>query len=435
MEAVAGVETVAATSRTAARIRAVAGASIGNLIEWFDWTTYATFSLYFAKTFFPSGDTTSQLLNAAGVFAVGFLMRPLGGWFFGTFADRYGRKAGLTLSVGLMCVGSLMIACAPGYSTVGVLAPAILVIARMVQGLSVGGEYGASATYLTEIAGTGKRGFISSFQYVTMILGQLVALGVLILLQFVFLTPAALDAWGWRIPFFIGAGGALFAMYLRRNLAESDVFKNEKAELRARGSLTTLMRHKRAALTVAGLTMGGTVAFYTYSTYAQRFLVNTAHLSREDASLVMAAALLVFIIIQPLFGLLSDRIGRRPLLMGFGICGTLLTVPIMTNLATASGPMAAFALLVAGLTICSGYTSINAAVKAELFPTEVRALGVAFPYALTVATFGGTAEYVALWLKSIGRESLYFWYVSGLIATSLAVYALMPDTRDTALEK
>ncbi|TAL04615.1 MAG: MFS transporter [Rhodospirillaceae bacterium] len=417
------------------RFKAIAGACIGNLIEWYDWTTYTTFSLYFAKTFFPSGDSTAQLLNTAGVFALGFLMRPLGGWLFGRFADRYGRKAGLTLSVMLMCIGSLLIACTPGHGTIGVGAPMLLIAARLLQGLSVGGEYGASATYLSEIAGPGQRGFISSFQYVTMILGQLIALGVLMLLQFVFLTSEQLDAWGWRIPFALGAAGALFAMYLRRRLAESAVFTNEVTALKERGSLTVLLHHWRAAMVVIGLTLGGTVAFYTYSTYAQRFLVNTSGLTREQASVVIAAALLVFISIQPIFGALSDRIGRRPLLVGFGVCGSILTVPLMTKLADAPSPLAAFTIVSAGLVICSGYTSINAAVKAELFPTEIRALGVALPYALTVAIFGGTAEYVALWLKSVGRESLYFWYVSGCIAVSLAVYLTMHDTRDAQLER
>ena len=416
-------------------LSSIIGACIGNLIEWFDWTTYATFSLYFAKTFFPGGDRTAQLLNASGVFAVGFLMRPLGGWLFGHFADRHGRKAGLTISVFLMCIGSLLIAGVPGYAQIGVGAPIILVVARMLQGLSVGGEYGASATYLAEIAGPGRRGFISSFQYVTIILGQLIALGVLMILQFMVLTPEQLEAWGWRIPFAIGAVGALFAMYLRRRLAESGVFARETVAVRDRGNLSTLMVHKRAALTVVGLTLGGTVAFYTYSAYAQRFLVNTSGLTREQASVTIAAALAVFAVIQPMFGALSDRIGRRPLLIAFGIFGSLCTVPLMTSLSGTHDPLQAFVLVTAGLVICSGYTSINATVKAELFPTEIRALGVALPYALTVAIFGGTAEYLALWLKSIGQEPLYFWYVSGCIALSLIIYVTMRDTGKVALEK
>lgn len=413
--------------------RGVVGACVGNAIEWFDWTTYATFSLYFAKTFFPGGDSTAQLLNTAGVFAVGFLMRPLGGWLFGRLADRAGRKAGLTISVILMCVGSLMIAAVPGYNAIGVAAPVILVVARMLQGLSVGGEYGASATYLSEVAGPGQRGFISSFQYVSMIFGQLIALAVLMALQFVFLTAGELEAWGWRIPFVLGAAGALFGVYLRRRMIESEIFREEKSDVQARGNFKTLLQHWRAALVVVGLTLGGTIAFYTYSTYAQRFLVNTSGFSREQASIIVAASLLIFSLIQPVYGAVSDRIGRRPLLIGFGVLGSLLTVPIMTTLSETHDPMIAFALVTGGLLICSGYTSINAAVKAELFPTEIRALGVALPYALTVAIFGGTSESVALYLKKIGREPIYFWYVSGCIVISLIVYVLMTDTRSSDL--
>lgn len=413
--------------------RGIVGACVGNAIEWFDWTTYATFSLYFAKTFFPGADRTLQLLNTAGVFAVGFLMRPIGAWLFGRLADRRGRKAGLTISVMLMCTGSLMIAAVPDYDTIGVWAPLILVVARMLQGLSVGGEYGASATYLSEVAAPGRRGFVSSFQYVSMISGQLLALAVLMLLQFVLLSPLELEVWGWRIPFVLGAGGAMFGFYLRRRMIESEIFTNEASEESARGNFRDLILHWRAALIVVGLTLGGTVAFYTFSAYAQRFLVNTSGLARETASIVVTASLVVFTFVQPVYGAISDRVGRRPLLIGFGIFGSLFTIPIMTALANTHDPVIAFALVTAGLLICSGYTSISAAVKAELFPTEIRALGVALPYALTVAIFGGTSESLALWLKSTGREAIYFWYVSGCIAISLVVYITMTDTRTTDL--
>src|SRR5579863_4630017 len=185
---------------TASQIRSIVGGSIGNLIEWYDWLVYSSFSLYFAKAFFPKGSQTAQLLNTAAVFAVGYFMRPIGGILMGTYADRKGRKAALTLSVLLMCLGSLFIAVTPGYSTIGFAAPVVLVAARLMQGISVGGEYGASATYLSEMAPAARRGFFSSFQYVTLQGGQLLATLVLVLLQQVFLSSAQLDAWGWRIP-------------------------------------------------------------------------------------------------------------------------------------------------------------------------------------------------------------------------------------------
>lgn len=412
------------------RLRSIFGGSIGNLVEWYDWYAYSAFALYFAKVFFPAGDLTAQLLNTAAVFAVGFLMRPLGGLLFGWYADRYGRRQALMLSVLMMCGGSLLIVVNPGHAHIGAAAPALLLVARLLQGLSVGGEYGASATYLTEMAAPGRRGFYSSFQYVTLILGQLAALGVLLVLQSL-LSPAELDAWGWRIPFAIGAGLAVVALRLRRNLAETGAFT---AAARVRNPLRALLRYPRELLTVAGLTLGGTVALYTYSTYMQKFLVNTAGFDKQAATLIMAAALVFFLLLQPLAGALSDRIGRRPLLIAFGVLGALSTVPLLGALAETRNAWVALGLICVALTILSGYTAIGAAVKAELFPTEVRALGVALPHALAASLFGGSAEYLGLWFKAAGSESSFFWYVSGCIALSLLVYVRMPETVGARIE-
>lgn len=414
------------------RLRSIFSGSIGNLVEWYDWYVYAAFSLYFAKAFFPEGDRTAQLLNTAAVFAIGFLMRPIGGWLMGLWADRRGRKSALMLSVTLMCAGSLMIALTPGYATIGVAAPILLIVARLLQGLSVGGEYGISATYLSEMATREHRGFWSSFQYVTLILGQLLALAVLILLQQVFLTPEQIDAWGWRIPFLIGALCAVTALYLRRNMVETEAFMKSDQGSKSSSSLRALLRHPRAVMTVIGLTLGGTVAFYTYTTYMLKFLVNSVGMSRQTATLISASTLILYMLLQPLIGALSDRIGRRPILIAFGVLGTLLTVPILNALAGVDSAFQAFGLIMLALLIVSGYTAINAVVKAELFPVEIRALGVGLPYALTVSIFGGTAEYIALWFKSIGLESGFYWYVTACIATSLIVYVLMPDTRRTS---
>ena len=422
----------------ARRLRSIFSGSAGNLVEWYDWYAYAAFSLYFADVFFPDGDATAQLLNTAAIFAVGFLMRPIGAWLLGRYADRHGRRAALMLSVTMMCAGSLMIAATPGHDRIGMAAPALLVLARLLQGLSVGGEYGASATYLSEMASSAHRGFWSSFQYVTLVMGHLLALGVLIALQQWLLTPAQLEAWGWRIPFVIGALAALSVLWLRRNMAETDAFAagaggdaggDAPSARRREGTLRELLRHPRALLTVVGLTMGGTLAFYTYTTYVHKFLVNSAGIDKQTASLVNASTLFLYMLMQPLVGALSDRVGRRPVLIAFGVLGTLLTVPILSRLAQAQSGMEAFWLVLGALAIVSGYTAINAVVKAELFPVQVRALGVALPYALTVAVFGGTAEMVALWFKRQGMEAGFYWYVSACIACSLAVYLWMPDTR------
>jgi len=414
----------------AKRLKSIIGGSAGNLVEWFDWYVYSSLSLYFAPVFFPNAHPTVQLLNTAAIFAVGFLARPLGSWLMGLYADRRGRRAALTVSVAVMCLGSLVIAVTPGYDEIGVAAPIILLAARLLQGLSVGGEYGTSATYLSEMALEKNRGFYSSFQYVTLIMGQLLALGLLITLQ-TMLPSEALEDWGWRIPFFVGAAAAVVVFYLRRGIEETQAF-TAAAQRPDRGTLVELLRHPRAVLTVIGLTLGGTVAFYTYTTYMQKFMVNTAGFSRDTATQISTAALFIFMLLQPVVGALSDRIGRRPLLIAFGVLGTIATVPLLSAIGNTRDAGTAFVLLMVGLVIVSGYTSINAVVKAELFPAHIRALGVGLPYALTVAIFGGSAEYVALWLKDAGHESLFYWYVTGCIAVSLAVYTVMPDTKKTS---
>lgn len=413
--------------KQANKLGSILGGSIGNLVEWYDWYAYAAFSLYFSKAFFPKSDDLTQALNTAGIFALGFFMRPVGGWLLGWYADRYGRKSALTASILLMCAGSLIIAVTPSYGVIGIVAPIILLIARMLQGISVGGEYGASATYLSEMAGQDNRGFWSSFQYVTLIMGQLVALGVLILLQNL-LSETQLNQWGWRIPFVIGATLALVALFIRRHIAETDSFETS-SKFQANRTLTLLKQHPLQALQVVGLTLGGTAAFYTYTTYMQKFMVGSAGWTKEASTLLSAVTLFLYMVLQPVFGALSDRIGRKPLLIGFGIAGTLLTVPIMTTLSHTRDFWPAFGLLMAALIIVSGYTSINAVVKAELFPPHVRALGVALPYAITVSLFGGSVEYVAQWLKAAHIESAFFWYITACIAVSLVVYLFTADTK------
>jgi MHS family alpha-ketoglutarate permease-like MFS transporter len=423
--------TTAASDRKR-RLSSIFGGSVGNLVEWYDWYAYSAFAIYFAHAFFPEGNQTAKLLNTAAVFAVGFLVRPIGGWILGRYADRKGRKAALTLSVLLMCGGSLIIALAPGYEQIGIAAPALLVAARILQGFSVGGEYGTSATYMSEIAGSEQRGFYSGILYVTLVMGQLLALAVLLLLQFVFLTPAQLDAWGWRIPFLIGAAAALVGLYLRRNLAETESFAAAQGRNAQAGSLKLLFQYPRETLTVIGLTMGGTLFFYVFTNYMQKFLLNTVGLSKGESTLVSAASLFLFMLMQPLMGALSDRIGRRRMLIIFGTLALFATIPLLSALAQTQSAWTAFWLVMAGLAISSFYSSISAIVKAELFPVEIRALGVGLPYAIAVSLFGGSAEYIALWFKHNGREPMFYWYVTGCVFISLLVYVFMSDTRKTS---
>ncbi|MFI8361870.1 MFS transporter [Streptomyces sp. NPDC085612] len=421
------------------RRTALVGGSLGNLVEWYDWFVYASFAIYFADSFFPGDNPTTQLMNTAGIFAVGFLMRPVGGWILGRAADRHGRKSALTLTVTMMSVAALLIAVAPTYGQAGYFGALVLLLARLLQGMSIGGEYAASATYLTEASARNRRGLGSSFQYVSMTCGQLLGLAVLITLQHT-LTTAQLESWGWRIPFLLGALFAVVVFWLRRRLQETDAFREQSSgedvhDDGARGTLRALWQYRRQAGLVMALTLGGTVAYYTYTTYLTKYLVGSAGMEKTTATLVSFTALALFAVLQPFAGMLSDRIGRRPLLITFAVGCTVGTYPIMTALGSASSYWSALGLSLLALVIITGYTSINAAVKAELFPTRVRALGVALPYAIANALFGGTAEYVALWFKNSGHETMFFWYVSGCALISLVTYVLMPDTRDAALSR
>jgi metabolite-proton symporter len=393
-------------------------------VEWFDFYVYAFCAIYFAPAFFPSDDPTVQLLNTAGVFAAGFLMRPIGGWIFGRLADRHGRKNSLMISVLMMCFGSLMIACLPTYSSIGTLAPALLLLARLIQGLSVGGEYGTTATYMSEVALRGQRGFFASFQYVTLIGGQLLAVLVVVILQQL-LSEEELRAWGWRIPFVVGAIAALISLMLRRSLHETS--SAETRQDKEAGSIKGLFRnHAAAFVTVLGYTAGGSLIFYTFTTYMQKYLVNTAGMNAKSASFVMTGALFLFMILQPVFGMLSDRIGRRNSMLLFGALGTLFTVPLLMALKTVSSPFMAFLLVSLALCIVSFYTSISGLVKAEMFPPQVRALGVGLAYAVANAAFGGSAEYVALGLKTLGMENTFYWYVTAMMAIAFLFSLRLP---------
>ena len=409
------------------RARAILGGSAGNLVEWYDWFAYAAFSLYFAPVFFPGGDQTAQLLQTSAVFAVGFFARPVGAWMLGVFADRAGRKSALSLAVAAMCLGSLIVALTPGYARIGPAAPAILTAARLLQGLSLGGEYGASAVYLSEMAGKSRRGLWSSFQFVTLIGGQIAALLVAIVLQGL-LTPAQLQAWGWRVPFVIGAGLALVVWWIQTRLEETASFR---AAGKVEGSVTwrLILDHPRECGIIFALTAGGSLSFYVFTTYIQTFLVNTAHFTKAAASQVTLASLVIYLLAQPAGGWLADKVGRRTLLAAAFVGGAAIAWPVMTALADVHSAWLAFALVSGALIVLTGYSSVSAVVKSELFPAEVRGLGVALPYALANAVFGGTAEYVALACKKAGAESAFYVYVAVVLAFAAAVAIAMRETR------
>ena len=407
-------------------IRSIVAASAGNLVEWFDFYIYAFTALYFSGAFFPGGSPTAQLMKTSGVFALGFFARPLGSWIFGRIADRSGRRHSMVIAVLLMAFGSLMVACLPTYATIGTLAPVLLTVARVIQGISVGGEYGTSAAYMSEVALPGRRGFYASFHYVTLIGGQFLAAIVLVVLQ-TFLTPDDLSAWAWRIPFVIGAIAALVALYLRSSLVETTTPESRAHE--HAGLLRGLVAYPRPLLIVLGYTAAGSLLFYTYTTYMQKYLVNTAHFEARTATRIMTAVLLGFMLLQPVFGALSDRIGRRTSMLCFGVFGVLTTRPLLGAIGAASTPVEAFALVLLGLTGISFYSSISGLVKSEMFPVQIRGLAVGMSFAISNALFGGTAEYVALWFKDRGTEIWFYWYVTVVASIGLLAALLMPDNR------
>ncbi|MCE3244614.1 MAG: transporter [Arthrobacter sp.] len=411
--------------------------SAGNLVEWYDLYVYTVFAAYFQSHFFNSKDELQAGLEAMAVFSTSFLMRPIGSWFFGRYADRNGRKAALTLSVTMMSAGSFAIAILPTTQQIGVWALLLLILVRLIQGFSVGGEYGTSATYMSEAATSKRRGFFSSFQYVTLIGGQMLALLVLVILQNT-LGKDVLTEWGWRIPFAIGGVAALVVLWLRRSMEETvseEQVRAAKAPVAGEarpGTMKLLFtQHWKPLLICIGVTLGGTVAFYTYTNFILKFMNDTSGIAKTDTSVINFWALLIFMLLQPVYGMISDKVGRKPLLLWFGIGGVLLTWPLLSTLAGTKDPFTAFLLMMGGLLIVGGYTSINALVKAELFPASIRALGVGLGYAIANSLFGGTVPLIGAALQKAGQVDLFFTYVTVAISLSLLVYIFALKNKKT----
>ncbi|GAA0923084.1 MFS transporter [Nonomuraea longicatena] len=416
------------------RVRQLMAASIGNTVEWYDWYAYSFLTVYFAAQIFPKTDNPLlPVLNAFAVFAVGFFMRPLGGLLVGAFADRFGRKTAMTFTIILMGVGSLLLAVTPTYETAGVLAPIILVLARLIQGLSVGGEFAAATTFLVESAPHGRRGLYSSFQYVSTTLGQLLASGLAALLAVILLEPD-MNSWGWRIPFVVGAVLSLVGLWIRKGADETSAVAAEIREGKAERPrmFEFLVRYPTKAALIVGITLAGTVAYYTWTTFLPTYAQFSVQFDKADALTVGTISLVFFMVLQPLLGMLSDRVGRRPMLITFGVAFTILPVPLLGMLNNTFASLLVIQLV--GMVFLGCFTSISAAVNSELFPTRVRAAGAGFPYSLTVAIFGGTAPLIGTALKDAGNMDLFPWYMSALALISTFVYVFaLKETKDQPL--
>ncbi|RST01883.1 MFS transporter [Streptomyces sp. WAC07149] len=414
-------------------LRQLLAASVGNAVEWYDWYAYTFLATHIARQVFPAGASNSMvpLLSTFAAFAVGFFMRPVGGLLMGAIADRRGRRTALTATILLMGGSSLLVALTPTYMSVGVLSPVVLVTARLLQGLSVGGEFAASTTFLVESAGPGRRGLFSSFQYVSTSIGQLAASGLAALLVTA-LPEDAMNTWGWRAPFLLGAVLSLAGFWIRRGAEETLTTDPAQAAPRP-GLFDALRHHPRASLLIGGITAGGTLAYYTWTSYLPTYAELETGMAKEDALLAGTLSLALFALLQPIGGLLSDRFGRKPSLLFFGLGFAVLAVPLLHAL---DGTFLTLLLVqCAGMVLLTGFTSISAAVNAEVFPARVRAAGIGFPYSLTVALFGGTAPYIGTLLQDLDVPGLFAWYVAALCLCSSAVYLRLPESAHKPLDR
>ncbi|MCX4830618.1 MFS transporter [Streptomyces sp. NBC_01016] len=422
-------ETIKTAAPPTHPVRQLLAASVGNAVEWYDWYAYTFLATYIADQVFPKGAENSlvPLLATFAVFAVGFFMRPVGGLVMGAVADRRGRRAALTVTILLMGGSSLLVGITPTYASVGVLAPIVLVLARLLQGLSVGGEFAASTTFLVESAGPGRRGLFSSFQYVSTSIGQLIASGVAAVLVAT-LAEGQMDGWGWRVPFLAGAVLSLVGFWIRQGAQETRSEVHERP-----GLFDALRQYPRQSLLICGITAGGTLAYYTWTSYLPTYAELNTDIDKSQALTVGTISLAFFALLQPIGGMLSDRFGRKPLLLFFGLGFALLSVPLLHSL---TGSFASLLFTqCAGMVLLTGFTSISAAVNAEVFPARVRAAGIGFPYSLTVALFGGTAPYMGTLFKDLGHSGLFPWYVAVLCLVSSVVYLRLPESAHRELDR
>ncbi|WP_052869556.1 MFS transporter [Streptomyces niger] len=414
---------------TRAQRKAILAGTIGNTVEWVDWALYSIFAKIISEVFFAKSEGAVALLATLAVFAVGFVMRPVGAAFLGAYADRHGRKKGMTLTIALMAGASFIIALTPGYETVGIIAPVVLLLARLVQGFSAGGEFGSSSAFLVESAARGRRAFAGSWQQVSVAGGVLIAslLGTLVTS---FLSDEALHSWGWRVAFIAGGLLGLLGLWLRVSVEDTASFTRarEAGQARVNPLKAMFVEHPAAALRVAGITIAGTLTYYIWVNYLPTYANLATGIPLSKALLSQTLCLVVFVVLLPFAGLLSDRFGRKLTMSVFAAGFVVLAWPLL-HLMSGSF-LSLFLVQLAGMLLILGYSANCAVIMAEQFPPEVRATGIALPYALAVAVFGGTAPYVTTWLNEAGHRDWLWLYVAAASLVSLVVYLTMPETKD-----
>lgn len=411
--------------------KAIVAGSIGNAVEWVDWALYATMAPIFAGQFFASQDPLVNLLATLAIFAVGFVMRPIGGAVLGAYADRHGRKKGLTLTIGMMAGAAILIGITPTYAAIGVLAPIILVLARLLQGFSAGGEFGSSSSFLVESAAPGRRAFAGSWQQVSVGAGVLLASGTGYTLTSL-LSEGAMASWGWRVAFIFGGLLGLIGLWLRISVEETDSFTRASDEGRTgvKHPVTGVFRdHPKAALRVVGITIAGTLLYYMWMSYMPGYASTAMGIDLNEALLANTIAAAYFICLLPFVALLSDRFGRKPTMFGFAFGFLVFAFPAFKLLEQGTfGTLLLVELI--GVTFLAGYSANCAVIMSEQFPAEVRATGIGMPYALAVALFGGTAPYITTWMADAGYRDLTWLYVTAAAVIGCVVYATMPETKD-----
>jgi len=422
-----------ATPLTRAQRKAIVAATLGTIVEFSDWIIYATFAALFSRHFFPANNDRASLLAAFAVFAVGFVMRPIGGAVLGAYADRRGRKNGLALSVALMAGSSLVIALCPGYASIGIAAPLILVLARLVQGFAAGGEFGSASTFLIESSAPSQRGFAGSWQHFAVNAGVLVAALIGAILTSI-IAPAAMAQWGWRVAFAIAGLLGFVALWVRLAVAETDAFKKTIAtHRRVQHPLLVLIReHRRATLRVIGIAMAGNLCIYLWLVLFPTLAHLRTGLPLRDAFMASVISIVVSLIAIPFIGMLSDRIGRRPVLLAFAGGSALFAWPALHFLS--NDFWSATAIVTTGMLLSSGFAATCATVMAEQFPAHVRATGVALPYAISAALFGGTLPYIVTAMSTSGLSQYLWLYVAAVCSVGFVVYARMPETRGKILD-
>jgi len=418
---------------TSKRFKDLIAVNFGNTLEWFDWTIYTIFAPYFARQFFPATDQAAALLATLAVFAAGFLTRPIGGFIFGLYADRVGRKKSLTLAMLITAGGSIVIALAPTYASVGILASAILLVARLAQGVAHGGEMGTSATYLVERAPKGRRALYGSTSWVSVVLGTMIATLTGLALNANF-SQAQLETWGWRIPFILGGVLGIYGLILRRQLTESDAFKaTERRKQQHATGLKPLIRNWRGVSVVFGLSAGGSIMFYTWLIYSPTFAQVARGLDAKSALWASLIAQCIFLVAIPVVGWLADQIGRRIFVALFGIGFIALTFYLDGLIGNTFGGL--LSAMTIALLVVACLFGVNTAVWAEVFPTTVRATGVSGPLSLATAIFGGTAPYINTYLSQSGLQKWFLIYLIGVSGITLLTALFMPETKDLDLDR